>query len=235
LGLGLLAPAAARADDFFVIVFGAQRPVIKLARYTHSWAVFMRVPPCGPIQEVTISWMPATGKVRPFALKPEAGRNFSLEESLQYCVDNQLAVGAWGPYQIQPDLWNRALCQKSRLESGQVQYKAFDFGSQDGTVSNCIHALSYLTREPGQKEPNVIVAPANWGESGSYWVALTYRPWFVAPCQTHPCLLPKIGLNPQAFTFYDLSRNPTMNPLVLVTQAALHTYLLPNRVQCCGK
>jgi hypothetical protein len=230
--LTLAAPVPAQADTFFVTVFGAQRPVIKLARHSHSFATFVRVYPNGCAADFTISWLPATGNVRPFALKPEPGRNFSLVETFQLCADNGMGVAAWGPYQIHPDLWNRALAQKSRLDSGQVLYKAFDYGSPNGQVSNCIHAIEFMARPPDQKVPSVIVAPANWGESGSYWVALTLRPWFVAPCQTHPWLLPMIGLNPNAFVYHDLQHNPTNNPAVSLTQNTLHAYLLPNRVKC---
>ncbi len=229
----LLTAAPVKADSFFVIVFGAQRPVIKLARYSHSFATFVRVCPNGQTSDFTISWLPQTGTLRPFALTPEPGRNFSLEETFRFCEENRMVVAAWGPYQIDPQLWNMALAQKARLDSGQVQYKAFDLGSPDGLVSNCIHAVEYMTRPQGQKAPAVIVAPANWGESGSYWVALTLRPWMVAPCQKHIWLMPRIGLNPAAFTFNDLDHNPTKNPLVKVTQAALQSYLLPNRVTCC--
>jgi hypothetical protein len=232
LGLSLSAPAQARADNFYVMVFGAQRPVFKVARHSHSFATFVRVSPDGCTQQITISWLPVTGKLRPLAVQPEPGRNFSLEETFKLCVEQCMVVGAWGPYQIQPALWDGAVWQKARLDSGQVQYKAFDCGSPGGAVSNCIHAIEFLTRPPDQKGPSVIVAPANWGESGSYWVALALRPWFVCPCETHPWVMSRIGLNPDAFTFFDLKRNPTKNPAVLATQAALQSYLLPNRVSC---
>jgi hypothetical protein len=232
LSLCLLLPTAAHADAFFVTVFGAQRPVIKLARYSHSFATFVHVAANGCAEECTISWMPQAGKLRPFALMSEPGRNFTLNETLQFCVDNGMGVAAWGPYQIQPQLWNMALAQKGRLDSGQVAYKAFDYGAPEGRVSNCVHAVADTVRPPCQKAPAVIVAPANWGESGSYWATLTLRPWFVEPCQTHPWVLQRMGLNPCAFALHDLSKNPTGNPLVLVTQATLHAYLLPNRVQC---
>ncbi len=230
LGLTLAQPA--RGDTFFVTVFGAQRPVVKLARYSHTFATFVRVLPNGGVQQATISWLPAAGDVRPFAVQAEPGRNFSLEETLRWCTERRMVVAAWGPYQIEPRLWDGAVWQKGRLESGQVEYKAFDYGSPEGRVSNCVHAVEFITRPPGDKVPAVIVAPANWGESGSYWVALALRPWYVAPCQRHPWVLSRIGLNPDAFTFFDLDRNPTRNPLVRVTQASLQAYLLPNRVSC---
>lgn len=99
-------------------------------------------------------------------------------------------------------------------------------------MTNCIHALGYLAREPGQHMPHVIVAPANWGESGSYWLALTFRPWYIDPCRRYPWVLQRLGVNPDGFKVNDLCRNPTRNPITRTVQGMIHTYLLPNRV-CC--
>lgn len=230
LALGQTSPTC--EDAYYVVVFGAQRPVLKAPRYSHSFATFVRVTPDGGVETATISWLPVTGMVRPLSPRPEPGRNFSLEETLQLCAANRMEVAAWGPYQIEPSLWEAALVQKARLDSGAVLYKAYDNGSPDGSVSNCIHAVAFMAREPGQTRPYVVVAPANWGESGSYWVALTLRPWYVEPCRTHPCLMTRLGLDPDAFIHYDLARNPTRAPVTRVVQATLQAELLPNRVRC---
>jgi hypothetical protein len=218
-------------DTYFVIVFGAQRP-IKAARYSHSFATFIRVTPDGQTQEVTISWLPVTGQVRPYALQDEPGRNYSLSETLAYCHENRMRVSLWGPYQVDADLWQRALWQKFRLDSGQVSYKAYDYGSSDGLITNCIHAVEFPARDPEQNGPYVMVAPANWGESGSYWLALTLRPWYLEPCVTHSWVMCRLGLDPAAYAVYDLSRNPTRAPGIRATQGLLHVYLLRNRVNC---
>jgi hypothetical protein len=227
-------PQAACADgDYFVIVFGAQRPVFKVARYSHSFATFVHRTPEGGLEAFTISWLPQTGRVRPLWPWPEPGRNFTLLETLQWCYANNMEVACWGPYQVHPDLWHRALAQKARLESGAVLYKAYDGGAVGGRVSNCLHAIEWITRQSGQP-PQVLVTPANWGESGSYWVALTLRPWMLEPCRTHDWLLPPLGLNPAGLIRYGLEGNPTSNPVTGVIQAVFHTPLLPNRVRCGG-
>jgi hypothetical protein len=226
------AHAVAAEDAYFVIVFGAQRPLIKDPRYSHSFAAFAHLTPDGRLETFTISWLPRTAEIHPLWIEPEEGCNFDLCATLRWCRDNRMVVACWGPYQIHPDLWRRALWQKWRLESGQVLYKAFDDGSFDGRVSNCVHAISFITRNPGDERPKVIVAPANWGESGSYWIALALRPWFLEPCCTHDWLFPYLGLNANALIRNGLDRNPTLNPITRATQAALHTQLLPNRVRC---
>src|SRR3954471_17905872 len=86
--LGLLAMVgSARADTFYVVVFGAESKPPR-PKYSHSWAVFVRIPgaaPCGPPipdagppEWFTISWLPCKVELTvntPFA---EPGRNFDL-------------------------------------------------------------------------------------------------------------------------------------------------------------
>lgn len=155
-------------DAYYVVIFGGQRPTFKNPRHSHSFAVFIHTDALNRTEYFTISWLSVDGIVRPYALHPEAGRNWGLQETLQLCCKNNMQVTRWGPYQINCDLWNRAVRQKEWLESGNVLYKPADGGSRDGTISNCIHAISYMAREPGQAVPYVYSAPANWGESGSY-------------------------------------------------------------------
>jgi hypothetical protein len=113
-----------------------------------------------------------------------------------------------------------------------VLYQALDGGSPDGTVTNCLHALSFLARRPGRRHDEVGVLPANWGASGTYWVALTLRPWFLDPCCTHDWLLAPLGLDAGGLLRNGLDRNPSSNPVTAALQAALHPQLLPNRVRC---
>ena len=164
------------ADSHYVVVFGAQRPYVNEPTKTHSFATFVRLREAGHAEVFSISWYPAT--MRPRLLRrPEPGVNLTLEETLALCDRNRMVVGTWGPFQIEPELWERAAYQKAKLESGQVLYQMFDRGSRDGDVSNCVHALGWVVREPGRRTPYVRSLPGNWGESGSYWIALTYRPW----------------------------------------------------------
>lgn len=220
------------SDTYYVMIFGAQRPVLKDPRHSHSFATFVRLGADGAAEYFTISWLSLDGRVRPFELHAEPGRNWTLEETLQLCRENRMEVCNFGPYQIQPDLWRRAVEQKQWLESGNVRYKPMDEGSRDGTVSNCIHAISYMAREPGQQVPYVFVMPANWGESGSYWIALTLRPWFCDPCNPRYDIMQRVGLNPDCFKHWTLDRSPNPNPITRAVQAGFHRRLLPNRVFC---
>src|SRR5690349_18163739 len=83
----LLASSAARADRHYLLIFGSQTQP-KIPRYTHTFCTIVRVadplPGCAnlPLEVHTISWLPATLKVRPFRLHAEPGHNFTLEETL---------------------------------------------------------------------------------------------------------------------------------------------------------
>src|SRR5260370_1493400 len=123
VGLGLVQPATAAADCYFVVVFGAERPVIKMPRYSHRFATFVHQFPDGRLEAFSISWLPQTGKVRPLWPCAEPGRNFNLEETLRLRCAHRLLVACWVPYQIHPDLWQLALWQRSRLDILQVLYK----------------------------------------------------------------------------------------------------------------
>lgn len=226
----MLGPTTPAADCYYAIVWGAQPPVFKAASRAHSFATFVHVDCAGQVEEVTISWLPVADEVRPLARRPEPGRNYTLQETFDFCCRNRMVVSAWGPYQVTEDLWHRAVAQKSRLDGGSILYRAADDFADD-SINNCLHAVGGVIREPGERR-YVYVFPANWGESGSFWMALLLRPWYVEPCRTHPGVMCRLGLDPAAYTINDLSRNPTTAPLIRVTQAVLHRHLLPNRVRC---
>lgn len=233
-GLTLVTTAAelrAQADTYYVIVFGGQPPGFKSPKRSHTWATFIHLCPDGRAEEFTISWLPQTGQVRPLALRPEPGRNYGLHETVDFCRKNGMEMRAWGPYQMEPMLWNLAVAHKDRLDSS-VQYKANDMGARDMRISNCIHAVAAMMREPGQRAPIVKTAPVDWGESGSYWTTLALAPYFIDPCCVHYDVMRRLGLCQDEFLRGSLDRNPTRNPITRHAQAVLQSYLLPNRVKC---
>src|SRR5262245_23388502 len=69
---------------YFFILYGGQSLPFK-PRTAHTWATFVKTAPDpGGVLNVemfTISWLPVTGEVKPCRLRPEAGRNYSLEET----------------------------------------------------------------------------------------------------------------------------------------------------------
>jgi len=97
----------------------------------------------------TISWLPANLNVRPLALRPEVGANYDLATTIQAMSATGQRITYWGPFEIDSKFHQRFLEHKTKLEGGSVFYKAVDsiYAPQDGTVSNCIHAVSDLDRD----------------------------------------------------------------------------------------
>lgn len=213
--LGLLPVGATAQESYYVMVFGSQRPVINQPAHTHSWATFVRVT-CDParpgatrIEPHTISWLAATLVIRPMALHPEPGVNLELHRTLQWAYDDCQRVSVWGPYQVDKCLFDRALIKQSALESGEVRYKANDVGYDSARVSNCVHACADVAQGPRLR-----VGQPGWGQSASYFVTLTYRPFIIDDQTTHDWLLDALALRNYPLVRRDLDDNPTRNILL---------------------
>lgn len=200
--LFLSAPARA-GEDFYLLMFSAQRTPND-PDYSHSWASFVRVTwpgngPCpgNPTLEVhTISWLPANLAVRILAIVPERGRNFDLNTTIRFHLDQQARVSMWGPYRIEPDLYCRALKQIALLESGEVKYKTSDGLNFSDRVSNCCHALSALA-----DGPKYILGSPGWGDGASVYILDNkFSPWIVGQ-NTHPWVAIALGLDRYPIVF----------------------------------
>jgi hypothetical protein len=223
----LFAGSAPAAESYYMLVFGSQLPTLNRPNHTHSFAAFVRAtgPGCGPQCVAgcyTISWMPRTLEIRTHRLLPECGVNLDLHATLRWALHDCQRVSVWGPYQIRKELFDQALRQVARLQSGEVRYKAVDTGHPTRRVSNCFHALSDLAVEA----PRLRVGTPGWGESASYFVALTLSPWILDPGQTHDWVLDRLGLGCFPLVRRDLSRSPTENPLLRAVESVTHRALL---------
>jgi hypothetical protein len=208
LALALALPGAARADEhYYVLVFGSQRSPPN-PNHSHSFAVFVKATGRGPcadsyrLEAHSISWMAVDGVVRVNALLPECGRNFGLYETLRIVQDDGQRVSLWGPYQIDRDLYDRALAQIDLLESGRVQYKAVDVGRCVNRVCNCIHAVSAV--EDGYR---LAVLSPGWGETASYYLTLRMEPSIIDCNRRHDWVATRLGLDRYALIRRDLE-NP---------------------------
>jgi hypothetical protein len=218
----LLAGGAVQAQEaYYVLVFGSQR-LPNNPDYSHSFATFVRAAwsrPAGtpPQLEVhTISWLPRDGPIRAFALLPECGQNLDLPTTLRYALAEGERISLWGPYQIRPELYQRALVQIQLLESGKVRYKANDIGYPTNRVSNCIHAVSSLVE--GHRLHVVI---PSWGETASYYIQQELRPWIIEPCRTHLWVAAALGLDSYPIIY----RQPDEHPYSGLLRAPLHRLL----------
>jgi hypothetical protein len=207
--LALLCVGTVRADEgYFLLVFGSQRTPPD-PNYSHSFATFAKVTGEGPclenpcLEAHTISWLPASLVIRTAALLPECGRNFDLHPTLHYAFDNDERVSVWGPYRIEPCLYERALKQIRLLESGQVRYKAVDAGRHTDEVSNCIHAVSSVAGGYRLR----ILSPA-YGETASYFITERFGPWILDEGRAYDWIVYQLGLDAYPLIYRDREQHP---------------------------
>jgi hypothetical protein len=150
--LALNRPAQA-SDRYFVIMFGSESSPKRL-QYTHTWGTYVKVSGEGPdpanyqITYHTISFLPATLKIRVFALRPEPSVNLDLYSTLDYVLGNGESVDVWAPMEVRRELYEASVHQYQRLMRGEALYQAIDPPNDD--VYDCIHANSALDPKFGQ-------------------------------------------------------------------------------------
>jgi hypothetical protein len=120
----------------------------------------------GRVTPATISWLSVTGVVHP--LHSEVGRNFSLTETLAMACQGGKRVGSWGPYEINPELYQRALARIALLKSGKVAYSGI--GSRPGAM-NCIEAA-------GDIAAHAFRPGSSWGLTASETIVRHLRRFF---------------------------------------------------------
>ncbi len=214
VALGAVAPPAHAGEDYFLLVFGAQRTPND-PDYAHSFATFVRAcwegdGPCPTnprLEHHTISWLPVSGVCRTLALHPECGRLYGLHETICWCRRNDMRVSVWGAHRMEPVLYRRALRQMALLDSGAVRYKANDMGYRNDEVTNCIHAISALSE--GYR---LRVGSPGWGETASYYILQELEDWVIDPDTTYGWVAYALGLDQYPLIYRDY-QNPRSGAL----------------------
>lgn len=193
--LGII-PALQAEERYYVVLFASQNSSNQ-ARMSHTFAAFLKIDreedPRNRVhwetaQSATISWLPASGSFR-LLQRPVAGRNYTLQESLAWAEERGLHTTVRGPFEIGKDVYDRAVKQKQRLESGAVAYKALDRRFRPGAAVNCIHAVSDILPGP------LLMTGGARGDQATAMVANHYRPYLVDPERTHAIALRHLDLN----------------------------------------
>ncbi len=148
LSASLLAVNSAQADvRYYMLIFGAQTHP-KIPRFTHTFCTIVKVadpqPGCGAlsIEAYTISWLPQTLNIRPYRIRPEPGRNLTLDETLRWTAQHHMGVSEWGPYVIEEDYFWRVYNEYARFERGEYLYRAVDPPRRGDVTADCIHAVT---------------------------------------------------------------------------------------------
>lgn len=139
-------PSAVPCTRYYFTLFAGQSVPFR-PRTAHTWALYAKATTAADgsivVEALTISWLPATGHVRPLSHRPEPGRNFSLDETFALMASHNATVSHWGPYEIGPRRYQLAEEQVRHLESGHVRYRAIDSFNLDPDLVNCVHAVTH--------------------------------------------------------------------------------------------
>lgn len=184
------------AEHYYLTLFGGQSVPYR-TRYTHTWATFIKVSPAADgslaVQAETISWMPATLRIRPLALRPEPGVNLTLGQTFAWAGSVNGRVSVAGPFEIDSDRYARLVVRKGELESGATAYRAIGGLTRDSAVSNCGQSFPRASPVVGRRFLEPTPQP---GEHGMTRLAARYvrAGAFVDPSVTHDWLLPVVGV-----------------------------------------
>jgi hypothetical protein len=181
---------------FYFTLFGGQSVPFR-PRTAHTWATFAKATPMVSgqlaVESFTISWLPADGPVRPLKLRPEAGKNYSLDETFAIADSQRARVSMWGPYEIDAGRYDLAASQAGFLESGAVRYRVLDTLGRNKTVAHCVHAVTFADPVLSRAIQPVVQV----GEPGTSRLAARYLRTgaFVGGAVTHDWLIPALGLD----------------------------------------
>lgn len=147
-------PTGVEPARYFLLLFGSDAGPLRPGR-THTWATYVRAEGERVADSLTISWLPADLHVNPGRpLKPEAGVNLGLHETLKWVRDGGQRVTLFGPYETDAARFAVAQTERDLLDGGRVSYRAASspFGMPPG-LANCITAVGSVEPAVARRLP----------------------------------------------------------------------------------
>lgn len=189
------APAEVAAPRYYFILFGGQSIPFR-ARTAHTWATFVKATPTADgtvaIEQVTISWLPASGPVQPLKLRSVEGKNYTLDETFAIAANNRDRVSMWGPFETDALRYELVAAQADALAGGAIRFRSLDSFGRNHSVMHCVHAVTFA--DPNMKSLRQPVLRV--GEPGTSKLAARYvDSGSVAGSVTHDWVLPALGLD----------------------------------------
>jgi hypothetical protein len=178
----------ARAESCFIVLFSYQHTgPLNRPWLTHTFATAVTLTDDGSLGEMhTISWLSAPGENPGLFRWSRPGANYELHETLRKGVDQQLRLSAWGPFRIDRELFDLIGAQKTRLEAGDIWYRAMDRTTRFPSAPNrrsgfsssvrCSHAVS--------DSAGFLATRTARGDEATYLVARHFERFFVATPET---------------------------------------------------
>jgi hypothetical protein len=184
-------PAETRVEEYFMVITADNRPY-NPAR-AHTFAALARVeivPGQSPmvVEQHSLSWLPVTMKVRPFAFRYEKGRNVPLHETLEWAVSFNARINMWGPYRVCPEFAETFRNRVATVE-GTYGYKGACLTSPK-TVCDCARSVEEMI-DPYRR----FIGPFGYGAAAGSYIVKKFTPWFIEPQQSHPWVASAIGLD----------------------------------------
>jgi len=186
-------------EKYYVLFFGSQATPA-LPRFTHTWATAIKATwvdgQTDPVLELhTISWMPATLRIRTFSRHTESGVNLGLYETITEMKSHGERIAMWGPYEMRPAFYRRFLIQKQFMDSHTIGYQCIDSRGEAGRTGDgcdCIHAITDMDPEFDRTRYPL----RHYGEAGTANIVeqVARRNAILNVSQTQDWLVPKLGL-----------------------------------------
>jgi len=186
---------AQKGEAYFMIIFSQEGPGHE-PWLSHTFATFVKATGAGSdkgqyhLEQHTISWLPASRDIRLLRLRPEPGKNFSSEETLRWARSLNVRISMLGPYQIQKELYERAVRQVQRLNQGKIAFKAIDGRFRPDVASNCFHAIADIDTDNGLLDTGVA-----HGDAASTMVAMHLKRWLIRPEEVHDWVAQRLGVS----------------------------------------
>ncbi len=200
------------SERYFVTLFGGQGDLFR-PRTAHTWATFVRTAGTPTSERVvaedTISWLPVTLDVRPWALRAETGVNLTLQQTFDFMGSHhRKRVVAWGPYEITAERYAQAMSQKALLESGTVRYHSLGLFGRKPDVMHCVDGVTRIDAEWERKDN-----PSRWfGEAatGQATRSAVRSGFLLNPTVTHDWLIHVINPTGYKLTVRQLYGRPLL-------------------------
>jgi hypothetical protein len=104
-----------------------------------------------------------------------AGKNFSLPDTIKLAINDKLAVGMWGPYEITKQGFDLGVKRMRLLDTGTIKYRADDrLYREDRVAICCFHAMAGLD-ELFPKGGLFGTGLLMWGLNGTARVLIEYK------------------------------------------------------------
>lgn len=191
-------PSPLRAEEiYFTTVYSAQRPILNLPHYTHTWATFVKLrrdQPTDPyqVETFTISWLPETLVIKPRKIRGEKGVNLPPKETIAWCRENEMEIRQFGPFQIEKELFDLEKERWGVFERGERLYRASDIinAPAEETSCNCTYAVAAPVARQQWFRPVTL----GFGYVAGAYVIRRFDGYVLDDTKTHPWVSDLIGV-----------------------------------------